>query len=93
MLIITLLENSLPLVHGSTKSEEFYQLWLNYVDDRQSSNRKLDEEDIISRCAICGNFFQSKKELKDHKDNKNHRITNSKTSALKGMIAIIAITD
>jgi uncharacterized C2H2 Zn-finger protein len=31
----------------------------------------------ISRCHICGEFFQSKKELKDHKD-KNHRITNLK---------------
>jgi hypothetical protein len=31
----------------------------------------------ISRCHICGEFFDSKKELKDHKD-RNHRITNSK---------------
>jgi len=31
----------------------------------------------ISRCIICGLFFDSKKELKVHKD-KNHRITNSK---------------
>jgi hypothetical protein len=31
----------------------------------------------ISRCNICGEFFNSKKELKDHKD-RNHRITNSK---------------
>jgi hypothetical protein len=30
----------------------------------------------ISRCSICGQFLQSKKALKDHKD-KNHRITNS----------------
>ena len=30
----------------------------------------------ISRCTIRGEFFQSKKEVKDHKD-KNHRITNS----------------
>ena len=30
-----------------------------------------------SRCIICGQFFNSKKEAKDHKD-KNHRITNSK---------------
>jgi hypothetical protein len=30
----------------------------------------------ISRCHVCGKFFDSKKELKDHKD-KNHRITNS----------------
>jgi ABC-type dipeptide/oligopeptide/nickel transport system ATPase component len=32
---------------------------------------------IISRCIICGQFFDSKKELREHKD-KNHRITNSK---------------
>jgi uncharacterized C2H2 Zn-finger protein len=31
----------------------------------------------ISRCSSCGEFFNSKKELKDH-INKNHRITNSK---------------
>ncbi len=32
---------------------------------------------IISRCAICGQFFNSKIELKGHKD-RNHRITNAK---------------
>ena len=32
---------------------------------------------IISRCNMCGQFFQSKKGLKEHKD-RNHRITNSK---------------
>jgi hypothetical protein len=32
---------------------------------------------IISRCAICGEFFDSKIELKGHKD-RNHRITNAK---------------
>jgi hypothetical protein len=32
---------------------------------------------IISRCIICGKFFGSKKELREHKDS-NHRITNSK---------------
>ncbi len=31
----------------------------------------------ISRCNSCGNFFESKKELKVHID-KIHRITNSK---------------
>jgi hypothetical protein len=29
---------------------------------------------IISRCSICGQFFNSIKELKNHKD-RNHRIT------------------
>ena len=31
----------------------------------------------ISRCSSCGQFFDSKRELKGHID-KNHRITNSK---------------
>ena len=31
----------------------------------------------ISRCTICGQFFDSKKELREHKD-KSHRITNAK---------------
>ena len=31
----------------------------------------------ISRCNICSEFFDSKKELKKHK-NKDHRITASK---------------
>jgi hypothetical protein len=37
----------------------------------------------ISRCIICGLFFDSKKELKEHKD-KNHRITNSKMAVTAG---------
>jgi hypothetical protein len=32
---------------------------------------------IISRCIICGQFFDSKIELKGHKD-RDHRITNAK---------------
>jgi uncharacterized C2H2 Zn-finger protein len=32
---------------------------------------------VISRCIICGQFFNSIKELKNHKD-KNHRITNAR---------------
>ncbi|HEU4823767.1 MAG TPA: hypothetical protein VFS97_10120 [Nitrososphaeraceae archaeon] len=31
----------------------------------------------ISRCNICGEFFDSKRALKDHKD-RNHRVTNSR---------------
>jgi uncharacterized C2H2 Zn-finger protein len=31
---------------------------------------------IISRCSICGQFFNSIKELMNHKD-KNHRITSA----------------
>ena len=32
---------------------------------------------IISRCMICGQFFDSIKELKAHKD-ENHRISDAK---------------
>ena len=32
---------------------------------------------IFSKCIICGQFFDSKKNLRKHKD-KNHRISNSK---------------
>jgi hypothetical protein len=39
----------------------------------------------ISRCNICGKFFNSKRELKEHKD-KDHRITDSKIVELKGLI-------
>ena len=38
-------------------------------------NRRLTN--TISRCIICGQFFDSKKELREHKD-KSHRITNAK---------------
>jgi hypothetical protein len=44
----------------------------------------------ISRCNICGEFFHSKRELKEHKD-KTHRITNSKILGLKVLIPIITI--
>jgi hypothetical protein len=37
----------------------------------------------ISICIICGLFFDSKKELKEHKD-KHHRITNSKMAVTAG---------
>src|SRR3712207_7753168 len=54
------------------------QIIENYVSCSKSSRRG---ERIMtyktSRCIICGQFFNSKKEAKDHKD-KNHRITNSK---------------
>jgi hypothetical protein len=42
----------------------------------------------ISRCIICGQFFDSKKLLKNHKD-KNHRITNRKIVQLKSLILVI----
>jgi uncharacterized C2H2 Zn-finger protein len=32
---------------------------------------------VFSKCDICGQFFGSKKELKEHKD-KSHRITIAK---------------
>jgi hypothetical protein len=34
----------------------------------------------IARCIICGQFFDSIRQLKHHKD-KYHRITNSKIAA------------
>jgi hypothetical protein len=46
----------------------------------------------ISRCNICGKFFDSKRELKDHID-KNHRITNTKIVQLNGLIAITTTID
>jgi hypothetical protein len=35
---------------------------------------------IISRCGICGEFFDSKRQLREHID-RHHRITKSKTAA------------
>jgi uncharacterized C2H2 Zn-finger protein len=32
---------------------------------------------VISRCITCGEFFNSRKQLREHID-RNHRITNSK---------------
>ncbi len=32
---------------------------------------------ILSKCIICGKFFDPKKQLRTHKD-KDHRITDSK---------------
>jgi hypothetical protein len=31
----------------------------------------------VSRCSVCGQLFDSKRKLKEHKD-KDHRITDSK---------------
>jgi hypothetical protein len=39
----------------------------------------------ISRCNICGQFLDSKKELRKHKD-KDHRISNSKMLATAVLI-------
>jgi hypothetical protein len=35
---------------------------------------------IISKCITCGDFFDSRKQLREHID-KHHRITNSKIAA------------
>jgi hypothetical protein len=40
---------------------------------------------IISRCIICGQYLNSKKALKAHKD-KNHRITNSRVKMAASQI-------
>ena len=43
----------------------------------EEKKREIYFMNKISRCNICGEFFNSKKDMKEHKDN-NHRITNSK---------------
>jgi hypothetical protein len=43
----------------------------------RKEERVYQMANIISRCNICDDFFNSKRELRDHKD-KNHRITDSK---------------
>jgi predicted nucleic acid-binding protein len=43
----------------------------------------------ISRCIICGKSFDSKKQLKHHKD-RNHRIINSKIAEV--VISNAAVT-
>jgi hypothetical protein len=42
----------------------------------------------ISRCNICGEFLNSKRELKRHKD-KNHRISALKIAGLSADLLII----
>jgi hypothetical protein len=41
------------------------------ADEEVRSKKKMTN--IISRCSVCGQFFQSKKDVKGHKD-KKHRI-------------------
>lgn len=36
-----------------------------------------DMPPIVSSCGICGKFFDTKKELREHKD-KEHRISDAK---------------
>jgi hypothetical protein len=38
---------------------------------------QIEMTGILSKCIICGKFFDSKKQLRTHKD-KDHRITDSK---------------
>jgi uncharacterized C2H2 Zn-finger protein len=45
---------------------------------------------IISRCNTCGEFLNSKKELKEHID-KNHRITDSKIMMMKAPVSEITV--
>jgi uncharacterized C2H2 Zn-finger protein len=44
------------------------------ISNKETVNQMTN---IVSRCNICGKFFDSKRELREHID-KNHRITNSK---------------
>jgi hypothetical protein len=43
--------------------------------------RETQMTNIFSKCIICGQFFDSKKNLRKHKD-KNHRISNSKVTTV-----------
>jgi hypothetical protein len=43
---------------------------------------------IVSRCNICNNFFNSKRELKEHKG-KDHRITDSKMMRMDTVVSQI----
>ena len=47
------------------------------VREGKEIGEEMQMTGIISRCNICGKFFDSKKDLRKHKD-KNHRVTNSK---------------
>jgi hypothetical protein len=44
---------------------------------KRERERERNIMNKISKCNICGEFFNSKKDMKEHKDN-DHRITNSK---------------
>jgi hypothetical protein len=57
-----------------------------------SPNNNRDKLDIVANIPhVIMNMEQSKKELREHKD-RNHRITNSKTVQLKGLIPVITTT-
>ncbi|HJU33732.1 MAG TPA: C2H2-type zinc finger protein [Nitrososphaera sp.] len=45
----------------------------------------------FSKCEICGQFFDSKKELKNHK-NKSHRITDSRMNPIESLTALLITT-
>ncbi len=45
------------------------------------SGEEIEMTIILSKCIICGQFFDSKKQLRTHKD-KAHRITDSKMMSL-----------
>jgi hypothetical protein len=46
---------------------------------------------VISRCNICGQFFDSKKGLRKHKD-KNHRISDSKMMMAAAAVVVEELT-
>jgi hypothetical protein len=77
-------QNVTSIVHSCMlplqKVYRAYHLWLNIGDINQLREiwRKMTRK--ISRCNICGEFFDSKTELKRHKD-KKHRIAASKMKA------------
>ncbi len=52
--------------------------------------KEIEMTSIISRCNICGQFFDSKKKLRKHKD-KDHRISDSKM--VKSAVILQKITN
>jgi hypothetical protein len=52
---------------------------------KKSQKRETPMTNKVSQCIICSQYFQSKKELRNHKD-KNHRVTDTKIVQLNGLI-------
>ena len=71
----------------------FYERIIYFIDQIQERRKKQREVEqmprIVSRCNICSLFFNSKRELRGHKD-KDHRITDSKMRMSAVMAEITA---
>jgi hypothetical protein len=84
----------IPFTIIMSKTKTAVSLWKNDVFLTQSRRWGGEESKItskISRCNICGQFFDSKKDLKFHKD-KSHRISDTKIKMMmrttKAMIPV-----